>query len=700
QGLAADIGKGIIALGVIVLLSVVGVLFPVTNEITRPLEEITAKADAVAAGGQDIGFEENAHTAAINEVARLRSSLKKMMDGLGQVNALKMAAMTAEFERGRLKAETVAKTQFFASMSHEIRTPMNAITGLSELLLREKLSEPQQEKVRSIKTSCAGLLRTVSDLLDFSNMESGKFELHPAHYSFPQCIDRITSLVDMLARDKGLAFIVETRGHIPRCLFGDAGRLSQLLANILENAVKYTDSGFVRLTVAVEGETLAYTVEDSGAGIKDTVLPYIFDPYSHFGDDTMKQIAGTGLGLSIAKRLALMMGGDIAVSSVVGKGSVFVVRLPLVPGDLEILERDIRETPVSRTWQARALVVDDHPVNLNVAKGLLSLYGLDCDTALSGAEALIRARQQEYDIIFMDHMMPEMDGVEATAAIRALGGRYAVLPVIALTANIIPGAKEALLASGLNDYLPKPVELPALRAILSRWLPPDREGGAPGYGNSAVGGAIPRGETGALIQSAREIAGLDVTTGLSRVCGLEDVFLKSLRLCAESLCQPLARLPGLAAAWDTAALCREMHGLKGSLANIGAMDLAEEAVALEDAARNMNADYYAGRFTDFHRRLGGFAGELRALFFGAAGVRPPGDAGMREDKETELAAALEAYDSDAALAILEELGAFSFGPEHDARLAAVKSRVERFSYDEALETLTRPQGLAPEEGER
>ena len=378
-----------------------------------------------------------------------------------------------DFMREKQRAEDAsnAKSDFLATMSHEIRTPMNAILGMSEMLGRSNLDDTQQKYLSDIQKSSQSLLSIINDVLDFSKIEAGRMELVQTNYNLRGLLDNLYSMFSHLFQGKGLEFAFEIDSNFPYYVCGDENRLRQILTNLLSNALKYTQQGRVRMSVYLQNDdTLAFDIQDSGIGIREEDKNKLFAPFEQLDLRKNKNVVGTGLGLAISFNLCRVMGGRLWLESEYGHGSTFHAEIPYTAAE-EAFEEQQSEVSDFTAPGASVLVVDDMEINLAVAEAMLSVFGIEPDMVSGGFEAVKRTNEKQYDVIFMDHMMPDMDGVEAAKIIHTTAGPNKNTVIVALTANVVNGMREMFLKNGFDDFLSKPLEISSLNLCLRRWLP-------------------------------------------------------------------------------------------------------------------------------------------------------------------------------------------------------------------------------------
>lgn len=399
-------------------------------------------------------------------------------------------ALTAHILKINAENANRAKSDFLSTMSHEIRTPMNAIVGMTEVALREDMSESVKKSLSMVKSSAFGLLTLINDILDYSKIESGKFDIVPESFYVLSVLNDVKEIT--MARNNGkLDIEFEVPENIPMRMYGDYVRIKQVMINYCTNAIKYSDKGKVRVRVAVQkrddkNAMLHFSVKDNGIGIKKEDLAKLFKAYTRLDTKINHHKEGTGLGLAISKQLIELMDGVVSVRSEYGKGSTFSFALPIIIEDwtpagrledyrYEEEDEKANEVSVVVAPQAHILVVDDTKLNLVVAKALMEPTKMQIDTAESGEDALKMIDKNDYDLIFMDHFMPGMDGVETTAHIRAMADENkSKLPVIALTADAMKGVREVLISKGMSDFLTKPIIIGELYKMLRKWLPEEK----------------------------------------------------------------------------------------------------------------------------------------------------------------------------------------------------------------------------------
>ncbi|MCL2016197.1 MAG: ATP-binding protein [Defluviitaleaceae bacterium] len=393
--------------------------------------------------------------------------------GLSKGTLLVMIDLT-DFLQEKQRAEKAnnAKSDFLAMVSHEIRTPMNAILGMATALDRLNIDPAHQKYIRDIRRASDFLLAIINDILDFSKIEAGKLELITTNYSLISLIDTLHSMFTLISKQKNLRFTLKKAENFPQFAHGDENRVRQILTNLLSNAFKYTHEGSIEFNIWLDEQSnMRFDITDSGIGIRDEDLVKLFTPFEQLDVRKNRNIVGTGLGLAICYDLCRLMNGKILVDSEYGKGTTFSVVLPyVVANDTDITTDNTLVEFIAP--KAKILVVDDMEINLSVAEVMLEIFEITPDLAESGQQAIELASKTEYDIIFMDHMMPEMDGIETTEHIRSINDWYITSPIVALTANVIKGSEEMFLTSRMDDVVSKPIEFSALSICLRKWLSP------------------------------------------------------------------------------------------------------------------------------------------------------------------------------------------------------------------------------------
>ena len=705
-----------------------------------------------------------------------------------------------------------AKSEFLAKMSHEIRTPMNAIIGMSELALRETMSETAYEQIITVKQAGAHLLAIINDILDFSKIETGKLELILAEYSFSSLANDVISIIRMRLFDSQVRFAVNIDGNIPDSLIGDVTRIRQILINIMGNAVKYTDKGFVYLDIygsqIADDNTITLTMEvkDTGRGIKEEDLERLFSEYIQLDLEKNQGIEGIGLGLAISRNLVKTMGGQIAVDSEYGVGSTFTITIPqkvnkpdktaavenpLEKGVILYERRRIFSDSISKTLEnlgvpfvtttngtelcqrmeqeffpfvfvpyplfsvnkdeilqaaglsrivllasfgdsipegnwavltmpvhaisitnvlngtagdclfsgksesnvlfaapdAKILVVDDIETNLKVVEGLLKPYEMTVDLCKNGADAIRAVMENDYDLVFMDHRMPDMDGVEATGHIRDLGEndpRFKTLPIVALTANAVSGMREVFLESGFDDFLSKPIETSKLHNVLEKWIKPKY-----GKRKTTITQVL---ETAQEANSGKDnlttnlaIPGIDIEKGLLHSGGKMELLLEILNVFCDDGRERIQMIHDCLEKGDIITYTIHVHALKSASANIGAMKLSDAAKNLENAGNRQDMDY-------IYDNNGAFLTDMQKLISNISIALPSSKPNNQEASAEfiielqNLKIALENMDARAIKTIMDGLKKDTYD-DFAEELKNISRNILLSEYDEAMKLI-------------
>ncbi len=593
-----------------------------------------------------------------------------------------------------------AKSSFLANMSHEIRTPINAILGMNEMILRESGEESILEYADSVKSAGNTLLGLVNNILDFSKIEAGKIEIIPVEYDLASLINDLVNMVQTKVEAKGLTLDLDINNKVPKMLLGDEIRIKQILTNILTNAVKYTEKGSISFSLGFEQDEdekdsvfLNFSVKDTGIGIKPEDMSRLFTKFERIEESRNRNIEGTGLGMSITKQLLMMMGSALQVESTYGEGSRFFFRLkqkvvkwePL--GDFEVTygaALDSRQGYREKfsAPDASVLVVDDTETNLDVFTSLLKRTLVQIDTAGSGDECIEKSLGKKYDIIFLDHMMPEKDGIETLHELKGMDNNPNLSTVtICLTANAISGAREKYLSEGFDDYLTKPINADKLEEMLIQYLPKEKviilkdSPDQTKQGEKGTDYELPLW----LINSNM----IDAASGIDN-CGGKEEYVNIITRFFATLEEKADEIENYYRSGDIKNYTIKVHALKSSARIIGAFELSEKARLLEAAGKDNDTTYIEANTEQLlkdYRELGKIYVPEADSFEENKENLPEIEQDMLADAYNCIAEFAEAMDYDAVLLVLDSLKEFRLPPEDEECIKKINSHFLMLDWD-------------------
>ncbi len=639
----------------------------VRKRMVEPVEAIAYSMDLYAVGSEEerVLCGKNIHELKIStgdELEGLYHSFEKMVDDFGDY--IERLKKENELKRDLevAKEANVAKSAFLSNMSHELRTPINAVLGMDEMILRESEDDSIRKYASDIQNAGKSLLGLVNDILDFSKIEAGKMEIIPVDYELSSVINDLINLIRIKAADKKLELIVHVDETTPHLLYGDEIRIKQVITNILTNAVKYTEKGSITLDFGYEWRgdeeiDLTVSVKDTGIGIKEEDLNKLFVAFERIEEKRNRTIEGTGLGMNITQNLLNMMGSRLDVKSVYGQGSEFGFKVrqgirSIEPiGNMEetykrALEGRTAYRESFRAPDAVILVVDDTEMNLEVIKGLLKQTCIGIDTVTSGFECLKKVRENRYDIIFLDHRMPEMDGIETFEKLNSMDeneSKCVGVPVIALTANAVSGAREEYIRAGFDDYLTKPVDSAKLEKLIIKYLP-DEKITLTRETEDETRDEEP------LPEWLTDLDEVNINAGVLN-CGSNRDYMTALKLFYNNSQDNMEDIRGFFDSKDWKNYNIKVHALKSSARLIGAEELSAAAEKLEAASVEGTKD---------EGYIEGNTGKLLSMYHQLQEVLIP-IADTEDKEETKEKPAIDSAGvSDAYNSILELIGVADF----------------------------------------
>ena len=694
----------VIAFVLISILTILLIIF-ITNKIITPIKIITKTTNRLARGELyvDIPYESNNEIGTLaNNIRLMTTQLKEYIEYISEQTKKEREAKEAALTESQINAAaSQAKSAFLANMSHEIRTPINAVLGMNEMILREATDKTILGYSANIKTAGSNLLSLVNDILDFSKIEAGKMELLADNYEVSSLIIDLMNMTRERAKNKGLNYELNISPELPKTLYGDSVRIKQCILNLLTNAIKYTKEGSVTFKVdfkKIDDDKINLTTHilDTGSGIKSEDMEKLFTPFERIEEGKNRTIEGSGLGISIVRRLLDMMGSRLQVQSTYGKGSdfSFTVEQKVIDwtasGDLNDAYQQSIEQMASykeklHAPRAHLLFVDDTEMNLDVIKGLLKNTGIKVDTVLSGKEALEAVKNNLYDIIFIDHRMPEMDGIQTLHAMKEMKDNLCIeKPCIALTANAISGVRKMYLNEGFTDYLSKPVNPAKLEEMIRQYLPADY------LEEVDENEAEPTDDYSDFINTMQKIDSLDADAALAN-CGSSELLLSTMQKYHSSIDQKAQELQQYFDNEDWENYGIKVHALKSTSRLIGAIKLSKDAEHLEHSANNNDISEIKNKHQNLIDLFLSYKTILEPLI--QNDLIESDDSEKEEISKEELASTIkdiiscaDAFDIDGLDIIIKELSSIKLPLDFSEKFDKIRTSIENVDFKE-LRTL-------------
>ena len=690
------------------ILTIILIIF-ILRKILSPIKSITKTTNRLARGELyvDIPYTSNNEIGVLaNNIRLMTSQLKEYIEYIKEQTEKEREAKEAALTESQINAAaSQAKSTFLANMSHEIRTPINAILGMNEMILRESKDKTTLGYASNIKLAGANLLSLVNDILDFSKIEAGKMELLPDNYELPSLINDLVNMTRERAQNNGLKYELNISPSLPKTLYGDSVRIKQCIINLLTNAIKYTKTGSVNFSMTynkTDENNILLTVHviDTGSGIKKEDMQKLFAPFERIDEEKNRTIEGSGLGISIVRRLLDLMNSKLEVKSTYGKGSDFSFSIiqkvidwtsvgELNEAFAENVEQMANYREKLHAPKARLLFVDDTAMNLDVIKGLLKNTGITIDTVLSGKEALKSVKNFKYDILFIDHRMPEMDGIETLHAMKKMRkNKSKGQPCIALTANAISGVKKMYLNEGFDDYLSKPVNPVKLEEMIRHYLPQDYLE-EDSEDNPVLNIQNTSSDFSDFIKQINNIKSIDAESALKNCSGPELLY-KSIRQFNLSIDERSQELQKFFEAEDWKNYEIKVHALKSTSRLIGALELSKIAEYLEECAEKNEIP----EIKENHKKLIDLYLEFKTILKPLTEEtnqniqKKPITKIELSDKINKLIQYSESFDIDGLDNLINELKAFSLPLDFSQKFDNICKSIENVDFKELRNLLS------------